>query len=219
MQRWARHNLREVKISGSYAKETAVKGDTDVDLFVSLHESTAGTLASYYTSLGKFMQDNGYEVRRQNVSIGISHSRLRVDLVPGRKQSPWGSDHSIYVSKRRTWKQTNIDKHIRNVINSGRSAEICLLKRWRDIHELVAPSFCLELSVLEALRGRRISNLASNFTACLEYCRDELTSAALKDPANTNNNVAEDMTVLEKQAVAATARSSLGEQYWQHIIW
>jgi tRNA nucleotidyltransferase (CCA-adding enzyme) len=219
MRQWARQNLHEVKLSGSYAKETAIKGGTDVDLFVSLRDSTAGTLAGLYTSLGQFMKDQGYEVRWQNVSIGVSYAGLKVDLVPGRKQSAWTSNHSIYVSKRDTWKLTNVDTHVRTVTGSGRQAEICLSKRWRDIHQLEASSFCLELSVLDALRGRRINNLASNFNTCLEYFRDELTSVVLKDPANTNNNVADDMTILEKGAVAATARSSLGEEYWQDVVW
>jgi len=208
-----------VKISGSYAKETAVKGATDVDLFVSLRDSTPDTLASLYRSLGKFMQRNGYEVRWQNVSIGIAHRGLKVDLVPGRKQSAWTSNHSIYVSKRDTWTLTNIDTHVRKVKESGRQAEICLLKRWRDIHQVEAPSFCLELSALRALRNRRLNNLAANLNACFEYLRDELTSAVLIDPANTNNDVADDMTISEKRAVAAMARSSVEEQGWGDVIW
>jgi hypothetical protein len=219
MRQWAGQNLYEVKISGSYAKETAVHGDTDVDLFLSLRDSTPGTLAGLYDSLGQFMQGNGYEVRWQNVSIGISHSGLKVDLVPGRKQSALTSNHSIYVSKRETWTLTNVDKHIKNAIDSGRQPEICLLKRWRDIHQVEAPSFCLELSTLRALKGRRFGNLASNFTTCLQYLRDELRTAALIDPANTNNDVAEDMTISEKRAAAAAARSSLEEQNWAEIIW
>jgi hypothetical protein len=219
MRRWAGQNLYEVKISGSYAKETAVRGDTDVDLFVSLRDSTSGTLAGLYGGLGQFMQRNGYEVRWQNVSIGISYSGLKVDLVPGRKQSAWASNHSIYVSKRDTWTLTNVDTHVRNIRESRRQAEICLLKRWRDIHQVEAPSFCLELSALRAFRSRRINNLASNLNACLEYLRDELTSAALIDPANTNNDVADDMTISEKRAVAAMALSSVEERLWQGVIW
>src|ERR1700733_14760155 len=80
IQRWARQHLREVKISGSYAKETAVRGDTDVDLFISMRSSVPGTLADLYKSLGQFMQRNGYEVRWQHVSIGISYLGLKVDL-------------------------------------------------------------------------------------------------------------------------------------------
>jgi hypothetical protein len=219
IQRWARQHLREVKISGSYAKETAVRGDTDVDLFISMRSSVPGTLADLYKSLGQFMQRNGYEVRWQHVSIGISYLGLKVDLVPGRQQSAWTSNHSIYISKRRTWTLTNVDTHIRNVTQSGRQAEICLLKRWRDIHQLEAPSFCLELSALRALRGRRINNLAPNVTLCLEFLRDQLTSTVLMDPANTNNNVADDMTASEKREAGAAARRSLEERNWDQIIW
>jgi tRNA nucleotidyltransferase (CCA-adding enzyme) len=218
MRMWAGQHLNEVKISGSYAKETAVLGDTDVDLFVSLRSSAPGTLANLYNSLGQFMQRNGYEVRWQNVSIGVSYLGLKVDLVPGRQQSAWTSNHSIYVSKRSTWTLTNIDAHVRNVTESGRQAEICLLKRWRDIHQLASPSFCLELSALLALRGRRVNDLAPNVIVCLEFLRDQFTTGMLMDPANTNNNVADDMTTSEKRAVAAAARRSLEERSWGQII-
>jgi hypothetical protein len=144
---------------------------------------------------------------------------MKVDLVSGRKQSAWTSDHGIYVSKRRTWMQTNIDTHIRIVGASGRQSEICLLKRWRDVHQLELPSFCIELATLRVLTGRRTSGLATNLWNCLTFFRDQLPSAALIDPANTNNNVADDMTATEKQAVSAQAGRSLQEQYWSSIVW
>jgi hypothetical protein len=219
MQEWAGFYLSEVTVSGSYAKQTAVRGDTDVDLFVSLKDSMPGTLADLYRQLGQFMQGKGFSVRWQNVSVGITYRGLNVDLVPGRKQSPWTSDHSIYVSKRRTWTKTNVGTHIKKVRDSGRQSEICLLKRWRDVHRFEFPSFVLELATLRALSGHWTTGLAANFLSCLTFFRDQLPSAALLDPANTNNNVADDMTFREKQRASAEAGRSLREQYWENIVW
>jgi hypothetical protein len=206
-------------LSGSYAKNTAIRGGTDVDLFVSLKSNTTNSLADLYASLASFMQGKGYSVRRQNVSIGITYSGLRVDLVPGKRQSDWSSDHSIYVSRQRTWQKTNIEKHVQVVGGSGFPPEIRLLKQWRERHSLEFPSFALELAGLQGMSGRRAGQLSSNVWAALTFIRDRLESCALYDPANTNNNVADEMTAAEKRAIATQARTSLGKQYWREIIW
>jgi len=219
LARWAGTQLASVALSGSYAKGTAVRGGTDVDLFVSLKPDTTNTLKEIYDNLALFMTNNGYVVRRQNVSIGVTISNLKVDLVPGKLQNSWGNDHSIYVARQQTWQKTNIQTHISYVGQSGRTREIMLTKRWRAVHGLEFQSFAAELSVLTALSGTRTLGLASSFMTVLEFLRDRLPMAVLQDPANTNNNVADELTAVEKRAVAAQATSSITATKWEQIIW
>src|SRR5215213_7921949 len=80
---WATSQLSAVDISGSYAKGTAIVGGTDVDLFISLKADTQPTLKEIYHSLGKHLERQGYTVRQQNVSLGITYQGLKVDLTPG----------------------------------------------------------------------------------------------------------------------------------------
>src|SRR5262245_3633910 len=68
---WAGGQLLDVTLSGSYAKNTAITGGTDVDLFISLKSDTQQTLGAIYQSLAQHMVNAGYTVRQQNVSIGI----------------------------------------------------------------------------------------------------------------------------------------------------
>jgi len=48
---WAGYQLSELIKSGSSAKGTAIKGVSDIDLFISLKSDTNGTLKEIYNSL------------------------------------------------------------------------------------------------------------------------------------------------------------------------
>jgi len=216
---WATTQLVEVKLSGSYAKGTSIVGGTDVDLFISLASSTSQTLKEIYNSPASFVSRKGYTPRRQNVSIGINYSGMKVDLVPGKRQPTYGSDHSLYVSRQDTWTKTNIDTHIQTVGGSRHVDVIKLVKHWRTLHNLDFPSFAVELAVLKALDGQWATGLSSRFTIVLEFLRDRITIAALQDPANTNNNVANDLTAAQKTAIAAAAGASRAKPNWNQILW
>jgi hypothetical protein len=219
IQNWASNFLLDVAFSGSFAKGTSVKGSTDVDLFISLDSQTPRTLKEIYDGLYTYLAQKGYVPRRQNVSIGINHNNLSVDLTPGRKQAGNTNDHSIFRNKAQTWTQTNIQAHIDLVKQSGRIDEIRATKIWRNLHQLDFPSFFLELTVLNALWGRDRNQLATNFLTVLEYLRDSFINAQVVDPANANNIISDDLTSAEKQTIANAALNSRNKQYWNEIVW
>jgi tRNA nucleotidyltransferase (CCA-adding enzyme) len=138
--RWASPYLLRISPTGSYAKGTAIRGSTDIDLFISLSPQTPHTLSEVYNSLSDWLKVQGYQVREQNVSIGLRLKNLKIDLVPAKKQPGLISDHSIYRRKADTWTKTNINKHIMFVKNSGRLNEIRAMKIWRNLHGLEFPS-------------------------------------------------------------------------------
>lgn len=82
-----------------------------------------------------------YTAREQNVSVGIDHTGLKIDVVAGVKHHPLGLDHSVWKRKAKTWTKTNIDAHITLVKNSGRVSDIKAIKVWRKLHDLDFPSF------------------------------------------------------------------------------
>ena len=219
VQRWAGNYLLGMEFSGSLAKGTAVSLGTDADIFLSISSSTPTTLANMYESLFSAISGAGYSARKQNVSIGVSVNGLSIDLVPGKRQSQYGNDHSLYRSKVGSWTKTNIAKHINHVASSGRSAEIRVLKIWRQLNRLSFPSFFLELAVLDALSYARIGNLAQNVFSVFEYLQDDIASVRLIDPANTNNVVSDDATLLEKMAIAELARKARAQTMWSGIVW
>jgi hypothetical protein len=216
---WAGTQLSSLKQSGSIAKGTAVHGIADFDIFISLKSDTTQTLKEVYNQLETFVTSKGYTTRRQNVSIGIVSNGLDIDLVPGKIQSGYQNYHNIYSRKNDTWMQTNVDLHINKVVNSSRQDEIILSKIWRKVHNLDFPSIYLELTVLEAVKNRAYGELGNNFRAVLKYLRDNFVDEIIIDPANTNNTISDLLSKSSKELIAAKAKSSLNEPYWEQIIW
>lgn len=218
---WALLNgltLCQIKISGSRAKGTAISLSSDFDLFISLSSKTTNTLRNVYDSLYDYFLIRGYQVRKQNVSIGIIFNGMKVDLVPGVRHSQYGNDHSLYRSKQKTWTQTNIDTHISHVKNSIRLHEIRALKIWRERHNLDFPSIYLELFVIRTLLWKKGGDWAYNFYYLLWSLSQDLVKVRIMDPANTNNCISDDLTLAEKKKIATQAYNDFFKPLTQ-IIW
>ena len=176
-------------------------------------------MADVFNSLINYPGLKPYSPRRQNVSVGITYNSQKVDLVPGKKQTGNTTDHSLYKSKAGTWTQTNVDKHISLVQNSGRLDEIRAMKIWRARHNLEFPSFYLELTVINALHGEHSGSISSNIWTVLQYLRDKFETAVVIDPANLNNCVSDDLTAAEKRLIAQKAAEQLKVPNWSQILW
>ncbi len=77
----------------------------------------------------------------------------------------------------------------------------------------------LKLLTIRALSGRSKSNLADNVLHTLKIIGTSFASARIKDPANTNNLLSDDLTKQEKERIASLAAQSAQKQYWKDIIW
>lgn len=219
LRTWAGQQLNELRYSGSYAKETGVRGISDVDVFISLTSDTSDTLKELYEKLFSLAQTNGWSPRRQNVSVGVTVNGTRGDLVPAKVQAGYQNYHSLYLRKRDSWTQTNVALHVDTVHTSGRLKEIRAVKIWHMLHNLDFPSLYLELFTIQALSGRSRSTLAENVLHALRTIGTSLTSTRIEDPANTNNVLSDDLTHAEKQQIATLAAKSAREQSWGRIIW
>lgn len=216
---WAGDCLSEIKISGSRAKGTAINIGSDLDLFISLKSTTSNSLKEIYDSLFCYINSKNINCRKQNVSIGVEYGDCKVDLVPGKKHAGNTNDHSLYRNKKNTWTHTNIDKHIKYVKNSGRIEEIILLKIWRKLHKLNFPSMYLEITAIEALANKNKNQPDANFLTVLDYLKDSFLEKTVKDPANSNNVISDDLFNYEKEAIACKAEESRSQKYWKDIIW
>lgn len=209
VNRWGGHFVMSMEPSGSFAKGTAVRTGTDIDLFISLSSTTPDTLAQVYNSLFVALTQAGYQPKRQNVSLNIRVGAYDVDMVPAKRQSQYGGDHSLYSNRSGNWMQTNVGTQIALVSGSGRLDEIRLLKIWRNRRGLDFPSFYLELAIIRALNGARQGNLAVNIVTALEFLRDQLANARIIDPANTNNVISDTLDAAGKRMVSAAAAAAL----------
>jgi hypothetical protein len=215
---WANVYFRRISPSGSFAKGTANRSGTDIDLFISLSDQTPDSLKDIYESLFDLMQRNGYRPKRQNVSINVNINGHDVDLVPGRLQGPTTTDHSLFRRRADTWTKTNIDKHISVVRASGCTDEIRVLKLWRNRRNLDFPSFYLEMTAISALQGKT-GTISTRTLEVLRYIRDHVDSAVVFDPSNSNNRVSDDLNVAEKRKLSLAAASTLNVRTWQEVAW
>jgi hypothetical protein len=213
-----RVGISSIKLSGSFAKGTSVKGGTDVDLFVSFLSSVVAPLRDIYQDVFDFAQAIGLAPKKQNVSICIQYGGYSVDLVPGRRQPDSIDYHWIFRRRVGTWMQTNIDKQITYVKSSGRANDIRLCKIWRNLNNIDLPSALLELSVIEALRANRSLSPADRFVSVLRYLSELLPTARLVDVSNGNNVISDELNQTEKKAIAAAAKRSL-ESEWEKVVW
>ena len=219
LQRWGGAYLLSTEFAGSLAKGTAIRIGTDADLFLSISSAVPATLEQIYDSLFNTVTAAGYQPRKQNVSIGVRIDGYDIDLVPGRRQSQYGNNHSLYKNKTKSWTLTNVASHINTVSRSGRLEEIRILKVWRALHNLPLPSFLLEMAVIDALHYARNGNLAANVWTVLEHLRDNIERVRYVDPANTNNVISDDCNAAEKAQIASCAHSSCLQQTWKTIVW
>lgn len=100
LKKWGGIYLRDIFASGSSAKGTSINGKSDVDLFVSLYNEFPFTLKEMFISLEKYLMDVGFQVRRQNVSLGIIVYNYNVNIVPGKKDPGNNYYHKLYKSKK-----------------------------------------------------------------------------------------------------------------------
>lgn len=215
---WAGEYLRALQLTGSYTKGTAIRGDTDLDIFVSLRHTTPGSLKDLYENLSATLYGHGLGVEERNVSVRTSLGGLAVDVVPGRQQSAVGDYHSLYLRRRQTWIQTNIRMHIGVVKGSPFRREIRLLKIWRQNRGLEFPSFYLELCVLEALRKAKSLVLSQNIWTLLSFLTEQFAERRLLDPANSANVVSDELTDKEKSLIATAAASTLSAPTWSDVV-
>lgn len=219
LQRWGNSYLLRAEFSGSLAKGTAVSLSTDADIFLSVSAVTPGTLNDMYNTLCTAVSGAGYPVRRQDVSVGTNVNGYTIDLVPARRQSQYGNEHSLYRNRTGSWTKTDVQRHIALVAQSKRIDEIKILKLWRCRHNLHFPSFYLELAVIDTLRYAQIGNLDVNVWRVLEHFRDNIARTTYMDPANTNNVVSDDCSLAEKSSISTQAASSLSRRTWQEVVW
>lgn len=227
LRAWASSCYVNILISGSRSKGTAISLASDVDLLVSLTANcndSKGGLKGCYDSLFLKLKKH-YPVRKQNVSVRIELEGLEIDVTPARKQNGNTNYHSLYSSKSDSWMQTNIQKHIDDVLQSGRTSEIKILKIWRELHQIDFPSIYLEYLLIDNIllnKSKSSDSLGDNvwhvFNELAKTQGNPLFSRVV-DSANSNNILSDLLTVAEKNIIINQAQIAISQTNWNQIVW
>jgi hypothetical protein len=214
---WGGLHLLGITLSGAYAKGTAISLSSHVDVLISLELSPELEIRGAFWKLFEYLADQNLQPHTRSVSMQVESKGLRVDLLPTWPVS--GSEQILYHKEPGNPFRTNVAQHVHLIANSGRSQEICALKIWRERHALDFPSFYLELVTLLALESERFGQVAENVFTVLRYLASRLPQAVIRDPANPDNVVSDELTGPQKKTISRAARKALEDDDWEKIIW
>lgn len=213
--------------SGSYAKHTAINIKFDLDIVVPFKRDSFDTLEGMFDDVYDFLYEkykDEAEVKKQKVSIGIvfdadeDGDEINIDVVPGRElnQDQYADDNNLnlYVNSQyglldeKSYIQTNIQAQIDHIKGKSNERNILrLLKIWKFTNNETYKSFFLELITIKAFEKEDIEgNLWDKLKSVMEYIRDNITkdNFTLKDPGNSNNDVADTLNYAEKYNLSST---------------
>lgn len=215
----------DIQQSGSKAKGTAIRGKSDIDIFLSFYDPNGYfTLKELYDEIYTYLKDYFPNIRKQNVSIGIQYNGYDIDVVPARKVNTSNylryNDHYLWSNKKQTRTLTNIQKHIDIVRNSGLINEIVIMKVWREQKRLEFPSIYLEMLVIAAFQNNLCRSIPfeNRIIHLFQYIRDNIESKQIVDPGNSNNILSDDLSLTEKRAIKNAAQQALDAKYWSDIV-
>jgi len=218
LKQWGKQHLAGITFSGAYAKNTAITLASQADVLIALKPVPGMEMKSIFWSLFEFLTDHDLRPRTRDVSIQLQSKGLDVDVIPTCRD-PKSSGTVLFNKKSGAAVLTDLAQHVHLVANSGRQQEICALKIWRERNNLDFPSLYLEMSVLRALESERFGQLADNVLAVLRYLSNRFEQAVVRDPANAENILSDDLAAGEKKAIAKAARTTVYGENWKKIIW
>jgi hypothetical protein len=139
---------------------------------------------------------------------------FHIDVVPGRALDAQYYEANLHRTDRGTTLKTSLKKHIDIVRNSGRADAIRLVKLWRIKKNVpFRKSFLLELMTIEGCKGKLTGDLEGQVLGTLRYIRDNIRTCSVKDPANSNNSLSDDIDAGARLSIQQAADVALNAQY------
>lgn len=217
---WAGKYYDNLLVMGSNAQDTAIKreNDMDLDLLISLRPELTKSLKDTYKSLYKFLEEKGYEPFARNISMRVFKNGVAVDLVPALQHEDDANFHSVYSRRLRTWNQSNVQKHIDLIKNSGITDAIKLGKIWAKVNHVDFPSFYLALVAVEALRGKEHLQLDEQMNEFFAYLITTFLDKEIEDPSNSNDWISEELNRAGRKKVVEAAEKALTASSWQEVF-
>lgn len=209
--------------SGSYKKHTAINTKFDLDLVVPFKRNSFSTLEEMFDDVFEKLTEkyqNETDVKKQGVSIGLTFNEedeINIDVVPAREtsQNSFSEEKNLNLHKTQGngYLKTNIHAQIEHIkAKENERKVIRLLKIWKACHQYKYKSFFIELLVIKAYeKSSPQENLWEQFKTVLNYVIDNIQSEnfTLKDPGNSNNNLALSLNDTKKNILVSQLKSML----------
>lgn len=210
--------------AGSIAKGTAVKSKYDIDTGILFNKEDFNTLKEMFDDVKKVLEKEygKANTREQNVSIRVEKNGHELDIVPCRRINNNDTKVNLYPNRKDTNSlQSNLHVHVDEIKNFEELETIKLLKIWKIRKEVKFKSFGLELMIKKAFKDQSLTGLDNKFKYMMQYIIDEIDDLVLKDPANSNNDIAETIKSSHKDNIKKYARRALKcieNEKWEKVF-
>jgi hypothetical protein len=203
---------------GSYGKDTIIKDSYDLDLVMYWPHDRTYTVENIFNAVGTELRKH-WTVVQKNVAWSLPfEGGFHVDIVPGRAIDTSFKYANLWRSQSRQTLQTSIKVHIDHARKSGRRELIRLLKLWKVRRQVPVKSFVLEIMAVNGASGVSTFELEPQLNAALAHIRDNIVTARIIDPANSNNDLGATMTVGEKIGTQQAADAAIRSSTWTEVF-
>lgn len=213
--------------TGSFYKRTAISSNYDIDIVLPFKRSSYNSLEEMYYDvyevLGKAFGDRA-TVTKQTKAIGLTFENegapIHFDIVPGREINNYAveKDLNLYVKPDWIWQRgssfkTNIGVQKSMTVNKPEARTVIkLLKTYRDRNSLPLPTLIVEQCVVDALSENNFGVYTSpteNLLNCMDYISKKMEQKSLIDIANSNNNLHDKVTDMQKKYISNQLRKDI----------
>jgi len=206
--------------AGSYGKKTIIRARYDLDIVMYWPSTVTYTIKGIYDAVGGVLKNHWKYVNSKTVSWELPfQGGFHIDIVPGRALDPQFREANLYRTDTGTTLKTSLKTHIDTVKGSGRRDVIRLMKLWRERRAVpFKKSFLLEMMTIEGCRGQRFDDLGAQVQASLIHIRDNILTCNVRDPANTNNSLSDDLTAAQRLAIRNAANAAAQATSWATVF-
>lgn len=205
-----------IRYGGSYAKDTMVKDNYDLDVLCYFHEgenSAGDSLEDIYNNVKACLNDD-YFVQPKKSALRLkdkdNKNDFHIDVVPGRfVEKDNGDAYLFQEGAEKSRLKTNPDTHINYIKNSKLTDVTKLLKVWKNKNSIEIKTFVLELLTVKVLKDRKDKGLSENLKYFWEEMKNNIDNIAVEDPANSNNDLSDIFNNSVKQPIKLTAEIAL----------
>jgi predicted nucleotidyltransferase len=215
------------KVTGSFAKKTAISSDYDVDILIPFKKNSYSSLEEMYDSTYELLNDwfgHDADVIKRTSAIGLRFERegneIHFDIIPGREMGNYVIDNrlNLYARPSSIWRrgtskkinsysQGNLEINHPSVRRVNR-----LIKLYALNNSLSVPSVILEQSVIEAMSETRYGIFKSdteNLLNAMSFLAEKLDQDVYLDHDNSNNNLNSKMSSWQRQQTSELLRSDI----------
>lgn len=206
--------------AGSYGKHTMIKQRYDLDLVVYWPNTVTYSIKDIYDAVGAELNKHWTLVNRKTVCWELPfQGGFHIDVVPGRALDSQFYEANLHRTDTGTTLKTSLKCHIDKVRGSGRLDIIRLMKVWKERRQVpFKKSFLLEMMTIEGCKGTSFTDLSQQASSAIQYIHDNIENCSVKDPANTNNSLSDDLDAPTRTRIRNAAAQAINATYWRDVF-